>query len=408
MKFSSIEDAIESIRDGGVVIVVDDENRENEGDFICAAETITPEKINYILKGRGLLCVTMTQEWAARLQLNPAVENSTSEQDTAFTVSVDHISTTTGISAEERATTTAALANPDTLPADLMRPGHVFPLIARPGGVLKRAGHTEAASDLARLAGLSPVGVLIEILNEDGTMARRDELAVIAEKEGLHIITIADLIRYRRKTERLVHRVVETKLPTHYGEFKIYGYEVDHDPQQPIALVKGDLGSVDAPLVRMHSSCFTGDALHSLRCDCGDQLHLAMGMIAEEGVGAIVYLPQEGRGIGLLEKLKAYALQDQGMDTVEANKALGHAVDARDYGVGIQIIKDLGLSNVRLLTNNKKKADAFVFYSYDLKIVDQIPIIGPSRPEVMNYLNTKRDKLGHSLPPDNDDESDAA
>ncbi len=408
MKFSSIEDAVESIRDGGIVIVVDDEDRENEGDFICAAETVTPEKINYILKGRGLLCVTMPEEWAARLQLNPAVEHSNAEQDTAFTVSVDHITTTTGISAEERSITVASLANPDTSPNDLMRPGHVFPLIARPGGVLKRAGHTEAASDLARLAGLNPVGVLIEILNEDGTMARRDELMAIAGEEGLHIITIADLIRYRRKTERLVKRVVEAELPTHYGEFKIYGYEVDHDPQQPIALVKGDLSSVEAPLIRMHSSCFTGDALQSLRCDCGDQLHLAMGMIAEEGVGAIVYLPQEGRGIGLLEKLKAYALQDQGMDTVDANKALGHAVDARDYGVGIQIIKDLGLSRVRLLTNNKKKADAFVFYGYDLKIVDQVPIIGPSRPEVMNYLNAKRDKLGHHLPPDSGKKSSAA
>jgi len=400
MKFSTIEDAIETIRDGGTIIVVDDEDRENEGDFVCAADTITPEKLNFILQGRGLYCVTMPEDWATRLELQPAVTNSNAEQDTAFTVSVDHISTTTGISAEERSTTTKALANPNTPPGDLMRPGHVFPLVAREGGVLIRAGHTEASVDLARLAGLNPVGVLIEILNEDGTMARRDELMVIAERENMHIITIADLIRYRHRTERLVRRVVETKLPTHYGDWMVFGYEIDHDPQQPIILVKGDLQSVEAPLVRVHSSCFTGDALESLRCDCGDQLHMAMAMIEKEGVGAIVYLPQEGRGIGLIEKLKAYALQDQGMDTVEANLALGHPEDSRDYGVGIQLIKDLGLSRIRLLTNNPKKTDAFIYHGFQLEIIDQVPIIGPNRPEVMNYLATKRDKMGHALPAD--------
>lgn len=400
MEFSSVESAIETIRNGGIIIVVDDEDRENEGDFVCAAEKITPEKVNFMLQGRGLYCVTVTEEWAERLQLAPAVKCSTALQSTAFTVSVDHRSTKTGISAQERAITTLALADPKTRAEDLARPGHVFPIVARNGGVLKRAGHTEASVDLARMAGLAPVGVLIEILNEDGTMARRDQLAEIAKRHGLPMITIADLIRYRYRHEQLVSRAAEARLPTHYGEFKLIGYEVAHQGEQPIALVKGDLSSVEAPLVRMHSSCFTGDVLESLRCDCGDQLHLSMARIAEEGTGAIVYLPQEGRGIGLMEKIKAYALQDEGLDTVDANLALGHRADTRDYGIGIQIIKDLGLSKVRLLTNNPKKVDAFIFYGYQLEVVDQIPLTGPCRPEILNYLATKRDKMQHLLPAD--------
>lgn len=400
MKFSSVEKAIETIRDGGIIIVVDDEDRENEGDFVCAAEKVTPEKINFMLQGRGLLCVTLTEALAQKFELAPAAKCNTALQSTAFTVSVDHVSTKTGVSAQERAATTLALADPNAKAEDFARPGHVFPIVARDGGVLKRAGHTEASVDLARMAGLAPVGVLIEILNEDGTMARRDQLAQIAEQHNLPMITIADLIRYRYRHERLVVRAAEAKLPTHYGEFKLIGYEVNHGGDEPIALVKGDLSSVEAPLVRMHSSCFTGDVIESLRCDCGDQLHLSMSRIAEEGVGAIVYLPQEGRGIGLLEKIKAYKLQDEGMDTVEANLALGHQADTRDYGIGIQIIKDLGLSKVRLLTNNPKKVDAFIFYGYELEVVDQIPITGPCRPEILNYLQTKRDKMDHILPPD--------
>jgi 3,4-dihydroxy 2-butanone 4-phosphate synthase/GTP cyclohydrolase II len=400
MKFSRVEDAIEAVRDGGIIIVVDDEDRENEGDFVCAAQTVTPEKVNFMLQGRGLYCVTLTEEWANRLDLGPAAKSSTALQSTAFTVSVDHISTHTGVSAQERAATTLALADPNARASDFARPGHVFPIVAREGGVLKRAGHTEASVDLARLAGLAPVGVLIEILNDDGTMARRDRLAEIAEQHKLPFITIADLIRYRYRHERCVERVAEAQLPTHYGMFKLIGYNVIHSGEQPIALVKGDLRSVDAPLVRMHSSCFTGDVLESLRCDCGDQLHLSMSKIAEEGIGAIVYLPQEGRGIGLLEKIKAYELQDRGMDTVDANLALGHRADTRDYGVGIQIIKDLGLSKIRLLTNNPKKTDAFIFYGYELEVSDQVPITGPCRPEIVNYLRAKREKMGHDLPPD--------
>lgn len=400
MTFSTIEQAIDTLREGGIIIVVDDEDRENEGDFVCAAEKVTPEKVNFMLQGRGLYCVTMTQAWADKLNLAPATESGKALQRTAFTESVDHISATTGISAHERAATTLALANSESMANDFVRPGHIFPIVAREGGVLKRAGHTEASVDLARLAGLAPLGVLIEILNDDGTMARRDQLALIADEHDLPMITIADLIAYRYRHEQLVSRQATAMLPTHYGEFEIIGYGTDHDGEQPIALVKGDLKSVEAPLVRMHSSCFTGDVLESLRCDCGDQLHLAMAKVAEEGTGAIVYLPQEGRGIGLMEKIKAYALQDGGMDTCDANVALGHSVDIRDYGVGIQIIKDLGLSKIRLLTNNPKKVDAFIFYGYGLEVVEQMPIMGPRRPEIIKYLRTKRDKLGHRLPPE--------
>ncbi|HVR76011.1 MAG TPA: GTP cyclohydrolase II, partial [Planctomycetota bacterium] len=318
------------------------------------------------------------------------------------TVSVDLRTCKTGISASERAATVLAMVSPQTKPEDLARPGHVHPIMAQEGGVLRRAGHTEASVDLARLAGLTPMGVLIEILDENGEMARRDRLFEIARKHAIPFTSIADLIRYRRRHEKLVRREVSTDLPTRYGQFKVIGYKVDHETQEPMALVLGDLSSVDAPLVRMHSSCFTGDVLESLRCDCGDQLHIALERIRTEGAGALVYLPQEGRGIGLLEKLKAYALQDAGMDTVEANIILGYRADSRDYGIGVQILKDLGLSKVRLLTNNPKKIESFITYGYDLEVVDQIPLWAESNVHREKYLRAKRDKLGHHLPPDVD------
>ncbi len=400
MKFSPIEAAIEAIREGKIIIVVDAEDRENEGDFICAAEKITPDMANFMLKARGLLCVTLKPERAKQLELAPAIERNTALNRTAFTMSVDLRTGNTGISAAERAATARAIADERTRPEDLARPGHVFPIIAQEGGVLRRAGHTEASVDLVALARLSPVGVLIEILDEDGKMARRERLTEIALENDMPIVTIAELIRHRYRNEKLVSRVATAKLPTRYGQFQLSVYSVAHETAQPIALVMGDLSSVEAPLVRMHSSCFTGDVLESLRCDCGDQLHIAMEMIAEDGVGAIVYLPQEGRGIGLVEKIKAYALQDTGLDTVEANIVLGYRADTRDYGVGIQILRDLGLSEIRLLTNNPKKTDAFIYYGYELKVSDQVPLIAPPHPERRKYLQAKRDKLGHLLPPD--------
>ena len=400
MEFSPVEEAIEAIRKGHIVIVVDAEDRENEGDFICAAEKITPEMVNFMLKARGVLCVTLKPDRARQLQLAPATEKNSALNSTAFTVSVDLRSCATGVSSEERAATVLAIADERTRPEDLARPGHVFPIVAQEGGVLRRAGHTEASVDLAALAGLKPLGVLIEILDEDGKMARRDRLMEIAREHAMPIITIADVIRHRHRHEKLVSRVATTRLPTRYGKFEVTEYSVAHESGNPFALVMGDLKSAKAPLVRMHSSCFTGDVLESLRCDCGDQLHIAMEMIAEDGVGAIVYLPQEGRGIGLVEKIKAYALQDEGLDTVEANIVLGHRVDTRDYGVGIQILRDLGLSEIRLLTNNPKKTDAFIYYGYELKVTDQVPLIAPPHPERQKYLQTKRDKLGHLLPPD--------
>jgi 3,4-dihydroxy 2-butanone 4-phosphate synthase/GTP cyclohydrolase II len=398
-RFSQIEDALEAIAAGRLVIVVDDERREDEGDFIAAADTVTPEVIEFMIThGRGQLCMPIMPELAERLDLRPMVEHNTAPYRTPFTVPVDHKSCRTGISAEERARTVRAIIDPATKPTDLVRPGHLFPLVAKEGGVLRRAGHTEATVDLARLAGLRPAGVLCEIL--DGIhVASRARLQAISDEFRLPIISIEMLIGYRRRREKLVHRLAEAELPTRYGRGRVIGYGVRNEPgNEPIAVVMGDLASVPAPLVRMHSSCFTGDLLASLRCDCGDQLHLALERIGREGVGALVYLPQEGRGIGLIEKLRAYALQDQGMDTVDANLALGYRADQRDYGIGLQILQDLGLTKVRLLTNNPKKADAFVIHGHGLEVVDQVPIIGPDEPERARYMAAKRDRMGHHLP----------
>jgi len=398
-EYSKIDDALEALRQGRIVIVVDDEDRENEGDFIVAAEKATPEVIEFLIThGRGLVCMPILPETAQRLELGRMVDHNTAPHETPYTVPVDHVSCRTGISATERARTVAAILDPTTRPADLVRPGHLFPLVAKEGGVLRRAGHTEAAVDLMKLAGLAPAGVLCEIT--DGVvMAGAEKLHAIAREHDLPIVSIEALIRYRRRREKLVSRVAEAELPSRYGHGRILGYRVQHEPgNEPIAFVMGDLQSVEAPLVRLHSSCFTGDLLDSLRCDCGDQLHIAMEMIAAEGVGALIYLPQEGRGIGLIEKIRAYNLQDKGLDTVQANLALGHRVDMRDYGIGLQILKDLGLTKVRLLTNNPKKTNAFVYYGYDLEVVDQVPIIAPPEVERQRYLDAKRDKLGHMLP----------
>jgi 3,4-dihydroxy 2-butanone 4-phosphate synthase / GTP cyclohydrolase II len=398
-QLSSIEAAVQSIAAGKLVIVMDDENRENEGDFIGAAEKVTPEMVNFMIThGRGQLCMLILPEVAQRLDLPPLVQDNTAPFRTAFTVPVDHRSGRTGITAPERAKTIQEILNPTSKPSDFVRPGHLYPLVAKEGGVLRRAGHTECAVDLARMAALKPAGVLIEILGEHGDRATPDELFALAQQFGLEIITIEALIRYRRRTEKLVHRLAEANLPTRFGDGRIIAYGVRHEEQQPIAIVIGDPGSRPEPLVRLHSACFTGDLLASLRCDCGDQLQLAMQMIGQEGAGVLVYLPQEGRGIGLVEKIKAYSLQDQGMDTVEANVALGHQVDSRDYGVGIQILKDLGLSKVRLLTNNPKKTDAFIYGGFDLEVVDQVPIIGPIHEHNAKYIAAKRDKMGHHLP----------
>lgn len=400
-EFSQVEDAIEALRMGRVVIVVDDEERENEGDFVAAAELITPETVEFMItRGRGQVCVPMMPEVAERLHLPPIVDQNTAPHQTPFTVPIDHRNCRTGITAEERAMTIRALVDPATRPADLLRPGHVSGLVAKEGGVLRRAGHTEATVDLCRIAGLNPVGVLCEILDGTGR-ASRPKLHEIATEFELPILSIETLIKYRRRRERLVHRAAEAELPSRYGRGRIIGYEVDYEPtNNPVVFAMGDLSSVPAPLVRIHSSCFTGDLLESLRCDCGDQLHLALEAIGREGVGALIYLPQEGRGIGLMEKIRAYGLQDQGLDTVEANLALGYRADLRDYGVGLQILKDLGLSKVRLLTNNPKKTNAFVYDGYDLHVVEQVPIIAPVESDRSRYLQAKRDKLGHLLPAD--------
>jgi len=398
-QFATVEAAVAAIRRGGIVIVVDAEDRENEGDFICAAEKVTPEIVNFMItSGKGQLCMPILPDVAERLKLPPMVDANTTPLGTSFTVPVDHRSARTGITAQERSTAILEILNPKSVPTDFVRPGHLFPLVAKEGGVLRRAGHTEASVDLARLAELAPAGVLCEILDESGNRANREQLFALAEKHQMPLITIEDLIRYRRVREKLVYRIAEADLPTSYGAFRIIGYGVRYETQQPIVLTMGDLTSVPAPLVRLHSSCFTGDLLDSLRCDCGDQLHLAMEQIAAAGVGVLVYLPQEGRGIGLIEKLKAYALQDQGLDTVEANLALGYKADPRDYGVGIQLLKDLGLRRVRLLTNNPKKTDAFIYGGFDLEVIDQVPIVSPAHEHNARYLATKRDKMGHILP----------
>jgi 3,4-dihydroxy 2-butanone 4-phosphate synthase / GTP cyclohydrolase II len=398
-ELSQIDDALQALRDGRIIIVVDDQDRENEGDFVAAADKVTPEMVEFLIThGRGLVCMPILPEVAARLHLAPMVDRNTAPHQTPYTVPVDHRSCRTGISAQERARTVRAIVDPTTVPEDLARPGHLFPLVAKEGGVLRRAGHTEATVDLVRMAGLTPAGILCEVLDGTG-VASRDRLHTIGREHGLPIVSIEALIKYRRLREKLVSRVAEADLPTRYGPSRIIGYRVQHEPgNEPVAIVMGDLRKVDAPLVRLHSSCFTGDLLDSLRCDCGDQLHMALQMIGEEGAGALIYLPQEGRGIGLIEKIRAYSLQDEGLDTVQANTALGYRADPRDYGIGLQILKDLGLSRVRLLTNNPKKTDAFVYYGYDLKVVDQVPIVAPPLAERRRYMDAKRDKMGHVLP----------
>lgn len=398
---SQVTEAVDAIQRGEVVIVVDAEDRENEGDFICAAEKATPEIVNFILSGRGQMCAAMLPETATRLELDPVVSRNDAPLHTAFLTPVDHISSTTGITAGERSATIRALADTSLSREDFVRPGHVSPLLAKEGGVLRRAGHTEAAVDLARMAGLKPVAVLSEILDETGNRASRETLFKLAEQHDLKIISIEQLISHRRTSENLIQRQAEAPLPTKNGDFKIYVYKVHYEDQEPIALVFGDLSAADGktpPLVRMHSSCFTGDLISSLRCDCGDQLQMALEMISNEGRGVLVYLPQEGRGIGLAEKIRAYALQDQGLDTVEANVALGFKADMRDYGVGLQILKDLGLREIRLLTNNPKKTEAFNLRGFDVRVVDQVPIVPPVNKHNQRYLETKREKMGHSLP----------
>jgi 3,4-dihydroxy 2-butanone 4-phosphate synthase / GTP cyclohydrolase II len=398
-QFSSIDAAVAAIARGECVIVVDAEDRENEGDFVCAGDAATPAIVNFMIThGRGQVCLSILPDVAKRLELPMMCEANSTPLGTAFTVPVDHKTARTGITAGERSTAIAAILDPDSRPTDFVRPGHLFPLVAKEGGVLRRAGHTEATVDLARMAGRAPAGVLCEILDDEGNRADRDTLFTLAREHSLEIISIEELIRQRRAREKLVERIAEAELPTKYGRFRVIAYGVRFESQQPIVLVMGDPAKLAAPLVRLHSSCFTGDLLDSLRCDCGDQLHMALDMIGREGAGVLVYLPQEGRGIGLVEKIRAYALQDGGLDTVEANLALGYKADARDYGIGIQLLKDLGLSKVRLLTNNPKKTDAFIYGGFDLEVVDQVPILPPVNEHNEKYLATKREKMGHRFP----------
>ncbi len=392
-----IEDAIEDMKQGRFVVIVDDENRENEGDLAIAAEKVTPDAINFMAKeGRGLICLPMTGERLDQLAIPLMVQDNTSKNRTAFTISIEaKKGVSTGISAEDRATTIATALAPNSKPGDLARPGHIFPIRAREGGVLARAGHTEAIVDIARLAGLQPAGVICEIMNDDGTMARMPQLEEMSERHGLKIITIRDLIAYRCRHESLVSRVAEAKLPTRYGEFLAIAYRSSVDTNEHVALVKGDIVNGSPVLVRVHSECLTGDVFGSRRCDCGEQISLAMERINEEGRGVLLYMRQEGRGIGFHNKLRAYELQDQGMDTVEANLALGFPADLRDYGVGAQILADLGLHKIRLLTNNARKVIGLE--SYGIDIVETVSLIIPANPHNARYLKTKQDKLGHQL-----------
>ncbi len=395
MPLSKVEEAIEEMRQGKFIIVVDDEDRENEGDLIIAAEKCTPEAINFMaIHGRGLICLPVIGQRLDELSIPLMVQNSTAPLGTAFTVSIEaKHNTTTGISAHDRAATVKAIVDPNTRSEDIVMPGHMFPLRAKDGGVLERAGHTEASVDLARLAGLYPAGVLCEVMKDDGTMARLPDLEEFGGKHNIKIISIAQLITYRRQKEKLVERVAEALLPTTYGNFTVFAYKSEVDPDEHVALVMGDLSATEPVLVRVHSQCLTGDVFGSLRCDCGDQMMLALQQIAHEGRGVFLYMRQEGRGIGLHNKLKAYALQDKGMDTVEANEALGFKPDPRQYGIGAQILVDLGVKDIKLLTNNPQKRVGLE--SYGLRIVEQVPIIGPVNEHNRRYLEVKRDKMGH-------------
>jgi 3,4-dihydroxy 2-butanone 4-phosphate synthase/GTP cyclohydrolase II len=394
----SIESAIEDFSEGKMLIVVDDEDRENEGDFVIAARHVTPEVINFMSKeGRGLICAPLVEDRCEELKLDMMVSSNTALHETAFTVSVDLLGygCTTGISAHDRAKTIQALINPDTRPDELGRPGHIFPLKAKKGGVLRRAGHTEATIDLARLAGCEPAGVLVEILNEDGTMARLPQLLEISKKFGIKIISIKDLIEYRLKRDTLIEEVVRVDMPTKYGHFTMVAFREKHTNNEHIALIKGEWDKEEPVLVRVHSSCFTGDILGSLRCDCGEQLHKALQLVEAEGKGVVLYMNQEGRGIGLMNKLRAYKLQEEGMDTVEANLHLGFPMDKRDYGVGAQILRHLQISKLKLISNNPKKRAGLM--GYGIEIVDTVPIRINPNPHNERYLQTKRDKLGHKL-----------